>query len=193
MQVPLEISFHHFDSSDWAEAEIRARVAKLDKIYKHLISCRVCIEMRAKIATESTPPVVRIELGIPGRHELVVTHEPEYLFHKFRAPDLRNAIHEAFRIAEDQLAEFKQLQKDHAKQVRRVVENQSVGQIAEVNVPDDFGFILTTSGALLYFHRNCVVFGNFDALERGQKVTYVESLGDTGPTATRVRIKATGG
>jgi cold shock CspA family protein len=192
MQVPLEISFHHIDSSDWAEAEIRARVAKLDKIYKHLISCRVCIELRAKIGTESTPPVVRIELGIPGRHELVVTHEPEYLYHKFRAPDLRNAIHEAFRIAEDQLAEFKQLRQDRTKQVRRAVENQSVGQIAEVNVPDDFGFILTTSGALLYFHRNCVAFGNFDALERGQMVTYVENLSDTGPTATKVRVKSTG-
>ena len=31
LQVPLEIAFHNIESSDWAEQEIRARVAELER------------------------------------------------------------------------------------------------------------------------------------------------------------------
>jgi cold shock CspA family protein len=31
--------------------------------------------------------------------------------------------------------------------------------------------------------------GDFDTLERGQEVHYVEDIGDTGPIATKVRVK----
>jgi hypothetical protein len=41
LQVPLEIAFHNIDSIPWAEEEIRARVAKLEKIYDRLVACRV--------------------------------------------------------------------------------------------------------------------------------------------------------
>jgi hypothetical protein len=36
MQVPLEIAFHNIESSDWAEQEIRTRVAELERIYDRL-------------------------------------------------------------------------------------------------------------------------------------------------------------
>jgi cold shock CspA family protein/ribosome-associated translation inhibitor RaiA len=189
MQVPLEISFHHIDRSEWAEEQIRARVAKLEKIYHRLHSCRVRIERRAKSSTQSTPPVVRIELGIPGYRELVVTHEPDYLRHKFQAPDLRNAIHAAFRVAEDQLAQLKAVRQNRSKQVLHDTENQRLGQVAEVNADADFGFILTEGGGLLHFHRDNLLSGDFDTLERGTAVYYVEGVGDTGPTATKVRVK----
>ena len=32
--------------------------------------------------------------------------------------------------------------------------------------------------------------GDFDALVRGDEVYYVEEMGDTGPTAAKVRVKA---
>ncbi len=54
---------------------------------------------------------------------------------------------------------------------------------------DDFGFLLTNEGTLLYFHRNSVLNGDFDRLRRGDPVYYVESMGDTGPTAAKVRVK----
>ena len=47
LQVPLEIAFHNIESSDWAEQEIRARVADLEKLYDRLISCRVRVDQRA--------------------------------------------------------------------------------------------------------------------------------------------------
>ena len=42
---------------------------------------------------------------------------------------------------------------------------------------------------MLYFHRNSLLGGNFDDLDRGDAVTYVEKVGDTGPIATKVRVR----
>jgi cold shock CspA family protein len=68
-------------------------------------------------------------------------------------------------------------------------ENKFLGRVAEMHPDKDFGFILTKEGALLYFHRHSVLSGDFDALRIGEEVTYVEDVGDTGPTAAKVRVK----
>lgn len=48
----------------------------------------------------------------------------------------------------------------------------------------------TAEGGLLYFHRNSLLSGDFDKLRRGDEVHYVEDAGDTGPTASKVRLKS---
>jgi cold shock CspA family protein/ribosome-associated translation inhibitor RaiA len=190
LQVPLEIAFHNIASSAWAEQEIRARVAELERIYHRLVSCRVRIDQRAKDLTGTIPPVVHIELGIPGRGDLVVSHEPDHLLRKYQHPDLHKAINEAFRIAERRLLDVKELRDDHGKAPAHDPANRSLGQIAEVTPEQDFGFLLTKEGGLLYFHRNSVLSGDFDHLARGDEVHYNEDIGDSGPIATKVRVKA---
>jgi ribosome-associated translation inhibitor RaiA/cold shock CspA family protein len=189
LQVPLEIGFHNIDSSDWAENEIRSRVAKLEKLYERLVSCRVRVDQRAKNSNGTIPPVVHIELGIPGRKDIVVSHEPDHLQRKFQTPDLHNAINEAFRIAEDRLAELKHKRDGRTKEGFHDAENQFLGQVAELTPDEDFGFLMTKEGGLLYFHRNSVLAGDFDAVKRGDEVYYVEDMGDTGPTASKVWVK----
>jgi ribosome-associated translation inhibitor RaiA/cold shock CspA family protein len=189
LQVPLEIAFHNIESSDWAEQEIRARVSKLEKLYERLVSCRVRVDQRATNSNGTIPPVVRIELGIPGHKDIVVSHEPDRLQQRFQAPDLHNAINEAFRIAEDQLAELKARRDGRTREGQHDSENQFLGQVAEIAPGQDFAFLLTKEGGLLYFHRNSVLTGDFATLERGDEVTYVEDMGDTGPTAVKVRVK----
>jgi cold shock CspA family protein/ribosome-associated translation inhibitor RaiA len=189
MQVPLEIAFHNIKSAQWAEALIRARVAELEEIYGGLISCRVRVDQRAKNTAATIPPVVRIELGIPGHNELVVSHEPEHLERKFQRPDLRNAIHEAFRIAERQLRDLKEQRERRTKEPHHDSENQGLGQVAELAPERNQGFLMTKEGELLYFHRNAILTGNFDKLRRGDEVYYVEDIGDTGPMATKVWVK----
>ena len=192
MQVPLEIAFHNTESSEWAEDEIRGRVAELEEIYGRLISCRVRVDQRAENRAGTIPPVVRIELRIPGHKDLVVSHEPEHLLRKYQHPDLRNAIHEAFRIAQRRLRDLKEQREGRTKEPRHDSENQSLGQVVELTPDADHGFLLTKEGGLLYFHRNAVLIGDFDRLDRGDEVYYVEDLGDTGPIATKVRVKAEG-
>jgi ribosome-associated translation inhibitor RaiA/cold shock CspA family protein len=190
LQVPLEIAFHNIESSAQAEREIRARVSELERIYDRLISCRVRIDQRAKDLTGTIPPVVHIELGIPGGSDVVVSHEPDHLLRKYQHPDLHKAINEAFRIAERRLVDIKEQRDDRDKAPAHDSRNQSLGQIAEVTPEQDFGFLLTKEGALLYFHRNSVLSGDFDHLTRGDEVHYNENIGDTGPVATKVRVKA---
>ena len=137
--------------------------------------------------------MVHIELGIPGRKDLVVSHEPDHLQRKFQHPDLHNAINEAFRIAERRLLDLKEQKRAvRTKGGPARFENQSLGQIAEIDGAGEFGFLMTKEGGLLYFHRNSMLSGNFDDLKRGDEVHYVEDTGDTGPVASKVRVKKAG-
>jgi hypothetical protein len=79
MQIPVEISFDNIESSDWAEQEIRARISKLERIYDRMTTCRVRVAQRAKYSNGTIPPVVHIEMSIPGYKDLVVSHEPDHL------------------------------------------------------------------------------------------------------------------
>jgi cold shock CspA family protein/ribosome-associated translation inhibitor RaiA len=153
------------------------------------VSCRVRIDQRAKDLTGTIPPVVHIELGIPGRSDLVVSHEPEHLLRKYQHPDLHKAINEAFRIAERQLLDLKQKRDGRTKVGNHDAGKQSLGQVAEITPEQDFGFLLTKEGGLLYFHRNSLLSGDFDGLKAGEDVYYNEDVGDTGPIATKVRVK----
>ena len=189
MQAPIEIAFHNIEKADWAEDAIRDHVARLEQMFDRLTTCRVRVDQRANNSNNTIPPVVRIELSVPGHRDIVVAHEPDRLQRKFQAPDLHNAINEAFRIAERRLGQFKDQLKDRTAAGRHEAANGMLGQIAEITPAQDFGFLLTASGGLLYFHRNSVLAGDFDRLEVGDQLHYVEDMGDTGPIATKVRVK----
>jgi hypothetical protein len=190
MQVPLEISYHNIKKSQAADDEIRAHVESLEEIYDRITSCRVRVDQRADNNNHTIPPVVRIELGIPGHKNLVVAHEPDHLQRKYQTPDLSNAIHEAFRIAERRLLDLKETRETETQTPAEGGERRFLGQIAEVYPLKDHGFLMNKEGGLLYFHRNSVLFGDFDYLTRGAEVYYVEEDGDTGPTAKKIWVKA---
>src|SRR6185503_16650629 len=192
MQVQPEISFHNCEGSAAIEDAIQGHIERLERIFGHLTTCKVRVDQRNQNQNETIPPVVRIEISVPGHKDIVVAHEPGHLQRKFQAPDLRSAIHEAFRIAEDRLARYKEQLTDRTAPGTHEAANEMLGQIAELTPAEDFGFLLTASGSLLYFHRNSLLSGSFDRLERGDEVYYVEGLGDTGPTATKVRVKSNG-
>jgi ribosome-associated translation inhibitor RaiA/cold shock CspA family protein len=191
MQVPIEIAFHNIQSSEWAEREIRSRIDKMERLFDRIVACRVRVDQRASSSKGAVPPVVRIEVSVPGYADIVVAHEPEHLTKKFQNPTLMNAINESFDLAERQLKEHKdKLTGRERAHAAHDAGHQFLAQIAEMHAEQDHGFLLTKEGGLLYFHRNSVLSGDFDALKRGQDVHYVEDIGDTGPIATKVRVKA---
>jgi ribosomal subunit interface protein len=192
MQIPVEISFHNIASSPDAEAAIRDHVARLERIYERMTTCRVCVDQSNQNSNETIPPVVRIEISVPGHKDIVVSHEPAHLQRKFQAPDLSNAINEAFRIAERRLSKYKDKRTDHGiSELTHEAANEFRGQVAELTPGDDHGFLMTKEGGLLYFHRNSLLSGDFDRLHRGDDVSYVETMGDTGPIASKVRVLET--
>jgi cold shock CspA family protein len=52
----------------------------------------------------------------------------------------------------------------------------------------EFGFIETSDGREIYFHRNSVLNGAFPRMKPGVKVAYVEEAGEKGPQASTVRL-----
>jgi len=189
MQVQPQITFHNVPKPDWAEDAILEHLTRLEGIYDRLITCRVRVDQRANNSSYTVPPVVRIELSVPGHDDIVVAHEPDHLQRKFQTPDLHNAINEAFRIAERRLAQYKDQLRDRTAAGVHEAAHEYLGQVAEVHPGKDFGFLLTASGSLLYFHRNSILSGDFDRLKVGSELHYVEDVGDTGPIATKVRVK----
>jgi ribosome-associated translation inhibitor RaiA/cold shock CspA family protein len=187
MQVPSEIAFHNFEPPDGAEDAIREHVERLERLYGRMTACRVRVDQKNQNANGTIPPVVHIEMSVPGHKDIVVAHEPDRLQRRFQEPDLRNAINDAFRVAERRLAKFKSKLKDHDAVRKHESANEFRGQIAELTPDKDFGYLMTKEGGLLYFHRNSLLSGDFDALRRGDAVTYVEETGDTGPIASKVR------
>ena len=170
-----------------AEASIREHVERLERIYGRMTACKVRVDQGNRNEADTIPPVVHIEISVPGRKDIVVAHEPDHLQRKFQAPDLHNAINEAFRIAERRLSKHKDKLADHIAEQAHEAANEFRGQVAEVTPERDFGFLMTKEGGLLYFHRNSVLTGDFDRLRRGDDVSYVEDMGDTGPIASKVR------
>jgi ribosomal subunit interface protein len=189
MQIPPEISFHNCSGSAAIEDSINDHIERLERIYGHLTTCRVRVDQRNQNQNDTIPPVVRIEISVPGRKDIVVAHEPDHLQRKYQTPDLQNAINEAFRVAERRLSKYKDKLTDHGTaDMRHEAANEFRGQVAELTPGEDFGFLMTKEGALLYFHRNSMLSGDFDRLHRGDEVSYVEAMGDNGPTASKVRV-----
>src|SRR3954469_11093758 len=179
MQIQPEIAFHNIEKSDWAEDQILDHIQRLEDIYERLITCRVRVDQRNTNANNTIPPVVHIEISVPGHKDIVVAHEPAHLQRKFQAPDLKNAINEAFRIAERRLSQYKDQLTDRTAEGTHEAANEFLGQVGEITPAEDFGFLLTASGSLLYFHRNSVLSGDFDRLKVGSEVRYIEEVGDT--------------
>jgi ribosome-associated translation inhibitor RaiA/cold shock CspA family protein len=181
MEIPVEISFHNMPSSPALEAEIRERVGKLDRLYNHLIGCRVSVEQLHRSRQTGNLYEVHIELRVPGE-DVVVSREPHHARDRYSDPDVGIALRNAFKTAERRLLDFKRRQRGEVK----LHEALFAGQVSQLYPAEDHGFLLTHEGTQLYFHRNSLVQRDFDELQVGDRVHFIETVGDTGPIASKV-------
>lgn len=188
MNIEPEISFHRYEGSAALKDSIRDHIDRLERYFDRMTMCRVRVDQRQQNTSGTIPPVVSIEISVPGGKDVIVSHEPGHLQRKFQDPDVSNAVNEAFRIAQQRLAQIKDKLSDHRQATVHEAAHELKGQVAEMHADKDYGYVMTAEGGLLYFHRNSVLSGDFDALKRGAVVSYVEGSGDTGPTASKVRV-----
>lgn len=180
MQLPLQITFRHMDSSPVVEARIREKAAKLDDLYGQIMSCRVVVEAPHGHHHQGKLYHVRVDLTVPDG-ELVASRSPQS-HHSHE--DVYVALRDAFDAAGRQL-------QDYARQRRRDVKTHETpphGRIAELVPDQDFGRISTPEGREVYFHRHSVVDADFDKLRVGDEVRFSEELGERGPQATTVHL-----
>jgi cold shock CspA family protein/ribosome-associated translation inhibitor RaiA len=182
MDRPLDIAFHNCQHSDAVEAEIRRHVQKLEKRFPHLTGCRVSIEALHNAAGIGKSWDVHIVLAVPGR-DLAVSHGQHRTKERHQNPDVHTALRDAFKAAERQLETYKA---KPGQDMTAPSGSAVTGQVAQVLPEADHGFILNNLGTQLYFHRDSLTRGEFEKLQIGDKVHYVQAESDTGPVATKV-------
>jgi len=180
MKQPLQITFRDMPHSDALETHIREKVAKLDEFYEHLIACHVVIEQPHSHQQQGKLFHVTIDLTLPNGELLVNRSPQEHHAHE----DAYVAIRDAFKSVRRQLQEF--IRKQRGKVKKHDIPDH--GKISEIVGYKDFGRIVTPDGRDLYFHRKSLVDGDFDALEIGNEVRFVEEPGDEGPQASTVHL-----
>ena len=96
MDTPLEIHFHGIEKSAAVEERVREKVAKLAKHFDRLTRCRVVLEAPHRSPQKAKVYQIKIELGMPGRRPIVVSHEREG---SHANEELGLAIRDAFEAA----------------------------------------------------------------------------------------------
>ena len=180
MQLPLQITFRHMDSSEAVAERIRERAGELERFFDRIISCRVVVECRHPRRRQGNLFRIRVDLKIPGR-EIAVGRDPA-AHHSHE--DVYVAIRDAFDAARRAL-------EDHVRERRGEVKLHAVpehGRIARLLPERDGGFILTSDGNEIYFHRNSVANSGFDKLAVGDEVRFVAQHSESavGPQASTV-------
>lgn len=174
MQRELQIVFRNMPPSDAVETHIREKVEKLESFHSNIIGSKATVEIAGKHKHQGNLFNVRLDITVPGS-ELVVNrdmHEDVYV-----------ALRDAFDAAKRQL-------EDHGRRQRgdtKTHEGALHGHVARIS-PDGFGFIETADGQEYYFNRDNVVHPNFDRLEVGNPVQFIEEAAAEGLQAKRISV-----
>ena len=182
MQTPLEIRFHQMEPSPTIEARIRAKAAELKRFSDQVISCRVVVERDHRKHRKGNLFRVRIDLSVPGKEIVANRQGPKDHAHE----DIQVAIRDAFNALIRQLEDHVRMRRGKAK----VHEVPPHGRVKMIDPSGDFGFIETSDGQAIYFHRNSVASGTFDELGVGDEVRIViaEGEGVEGAQASTVHV-----
>ncbi len=178
MQVPVQVTFRDMPVSDAVEALCHKEADKLERFCGRITSCRVVVAESHRRHHKGNLFDIRIDVTIPGG-EIVVNREPP---EHHRDEDVFVALREAFDRVRRQLDARTERRRGEVKSH----EPQPHGRVARLGADGDHGFIETSDGRQVYFHRHSVLNGAFDRLEVGDEVRFVEESGEQGPQATSV-------
>lgn len=180
MEIPLRITYRDIESSPAIESQIRTRVEQLGKFHQRITGCHVTVEAHHRHHRKGKLYHVAVHLVVP-EGEIVVKRDPsEHHAHE----DIHVAIRDAFDAARRQVEDHVRFQRGDLKQH----EIPPHGTVVRLLSDEGYGFIRSTDGQEIYFHRNSVAEGNFDALRVGDEVRFAlhEGEGEKGAQASTV-------
>jgi ribosomal subunit interface protein len=180
MPVPLQITFRNVTPSEAVESAIRERFDRLSRFHDHIMSCRVWVESPHRHRHKGQLFEVRVDVTVPGGEILAMRNPDQRAAHE----DIYVALRDAFDAVKRQL-------QDRQRKVRGDVKPHPAphhARVLRVFPADGFGFLRTLDEREVYFHRNSLVDADFEFLDVGTEVTYVEEQGANGPQAARVMV-----
>lgn len=177
METPLKVTFRGMESSEAVSINIEERTEKLERVFDRITSCHVIVELPHRHKNKGKLFDIKIELAVPG-DVIVVNRAPS---ENHAREDIYVALRDAFNTARRQLEDYAKKRRKEVKTRQEVPRAKVIKLFSE----EDYGFLETANGREIYFHRNSVI-DNFDRLEVGSRVRFVEEKGEEGPQASTV-------
>jgi SHS2 domain-containing protein/cold shock CspA family protein len=181
MQNPVEIDFQGVTGTPEMHQAIARYLAQLEDRYGRMTAGRVVVKGPGGHHRSGGLYEVNLRLALPDGREVNVGRTPQA---DERQGQWRFALHDAFKRARRQLQDEVRKLQGQVKQH----EDQPIGTVTKLDASGEFGFLETTDGREIYFHRNSVLDGGFDRLAVSAHVLFVEEEGDKGPQASTVRM-----
>lgn len=179
MSVALQITFKDMEPAAGLEARIRQKAEALERFEKDILRCHVTLEAPHQRHRQGQLYRARIEVFVP-RGEVLATREGSRDHaHEDAYVAVRDAFDAIVRQLEDHVRKLGQ-------QVKRHEAPQLHGRVARFEAEQGYGFIETSEGEEVYFHRNSLPDGAFDRLRVGDEVRLVAVEGEKGLQASTV-------
>jgi ribosomal subunit interface protein len=185
MQVDPQITFKNMESSPALRELILQRIEGLEQLHPRITSCRVVVEVPHRGSESAKLPLgVAVEVDVPGRPTVVSKDAQER--HEFK-DDYMAPLNHAFDAVERQLEKISDVQ---AREVKADEADPQSGMIISLFPEQGYGFIEVDNSPELYFTRNAVTGGDFDALQVGMlvHVTRANEEGPMGPQASSIKL-----
>lgn len=181
VQTQPEMDFQGLKATPAIKAAIGERVAELEERWGRITACRVVIKAPSQHHRTSGLYEIHIHLSLPDGREVNVARTPTA---DERHADVTFALNDAFKHARRQL-------QDRVRRAQGQVKHHeaaAIGKVVRIDAAGEFGFLESSDGQEIYFHRNSVVDGGFARLSVGSRVTYTEEIGEKGAQASTVRL-----
>ena len=107
MERPLTLSTRGVELPAELEAQIRARVANLERFYPRLVGCDVRVEGPGRHHVSGGPYAVDLELRVPGSEPLLINRQG--------GERIERALDDAFDAATRRLEDLQRLQRGDVK------------------------------------------------------------------------------
>jgi cold shock CspA family protein len=181
MQTSVEIDFQGMKGNDGLRTSIIDHVGVLEERFGRITACRVAVKGPSEHHRKGAPYEITIRLLLPQGREVDIARTPVA---DERLADINFAINDAFKRARRRL-------RDQARRIRGEVKShngQPIATVRRINNESGFGFLETTDGREIYFHRNSVLNNAFTHLAPGVRVAFCEEPGEKGPQASTVKL-----
>jgi cold shock CspA family protein len=161
--------------------EVVKHIEQLESRFGRITACRVVVKGPGDHKRTGGLYGISIHLAIPNSKDVSVGRTPQ---NDERYADIHFAINDSFKRARRQL-------QDRVRRLRGQVKHHEpapAGKVVRIDPSGEFGFIETTDGREIYFHKNSVLDAALSRLKVGTAVAYAEEEGEKGPQASTVRL-----
>lgn len=181
MQTPVEIEFQEMAASPAIQETLAGLVEKLEQRYGRITACRIVVKGPGNRHQTGGLYDINIRMALPDGREVNIGRTPKA---DERHADLSFAINDAFKRARRRL-------QDNARRIAGMIkshEGQPIGTVVRLDPAGEFGFLRSSEGDEVYFHRNSVLGAKLSQLDIGSRVVFSREIGEKGPQATTVKL-----